>query len=616
MGINRYTSLTPSTYNPLSMQEIMMTPLAMRKQHDDLLAQQEAVRAGLAKVDPDKKHFNEAIQLKKGIEDKINQSAQKLAQEGFSNDMTSQTIALNREYNDLVAPTGKIGQINNYKLQKAKIINDYEELAAKQHWTPAETNTYIQEALNKHLTEVPSWDENGQIVQFNIDKNIPTRFDYFKEFDALAKSAGMTTEEFAEASSKLLGPDASGYNAQQTKSYATKKGKNAEQLDAALKTFVMRINDPTDAMAKSADYEQLDKQKLLEKLGIQKNVYKNDISSTESSTKIDHFGNSVFDDAGKKTTPHNAGETDPEGTVTVGGEDGQVDFHRIGTIPSQTPLAPPRNPSTMTKEDQAKYYAEAKKQRSKLGYKDVISDKNMQQIYKNTYDKLVKNGKINKNISINDPKAAAKIQFYINNHMPPVTLSSKIIITDFNPSSDMFMGSMINKDANSRDNQVQRYVSEGLSTIIDPLDPTQRMSKEEFNERGYKLEYIGYESPLNFKEHAFNGSDQNVMAHRVQVKDSGGKVIGSTVVSRTDSEKNTREFRASKIINNVYKRAVLNSGEWTYVSTKGVPANDFKKTAIKYNENGSVDIKKNDGSIERNLDVNSLPMYIYQNYKE
>ena len=62
MGINRYTSLTPSTYNPLSMQEIMMTPLAMRKQHDDLLAQQEAVRAGLAKVDPDKKHFNEAIQ--------------------------------------------------------------------------------------------------------------------------------------------------------------------------------------------------------------------------------------------------------------------------------------------------------------------------------------------------------------------------------------------------------------------------------------------------------------------------------------------------------------------------------------------------------------------------
>ena len=328
MGINRYTSLTPSTYDPLSMQEIMMTPLAMRKQHDDLLAQQEAVRAGLAKVDPDKKHFNEAIQLKKGIEDKINQSAQKLAQEGFSNDMTSQTIALNREYNDLVAPTGKIGQINKYKLQKAKIINDYEALAAKQHWTPAETNTYIQEALNKHLTEVPSWDENGQIVQFNIDKNIPTRFDYFKEFDALAKSAGMTTEEFAEASSKLLGPDASGYNAQQTKSYATKKGKNAERLDDALKTFVSRINDPTDAMAKSADYEQLDKQKLLEKLGIQKNVYKNDISSTESSTKIDHFGNSVFGDAGKETTPHNAGETDPEGTVTVGGEDGQVDFHR------------------------------------------------------------------------------------------------------------------------------------------------------------------------------------------------------------------------------------------------------------------------------------------------
>ena len=609
--MNRYTNLTPSTYNPLSMQEIMMTPLAMRKQHDDLLAQQEAVRAGLAKVDPDKKHFNEAIQLKKGIEDKINQSAQKLAQEGFSNNMMGETIALNREYNDLVSPTGKIGQINNYKLQKAKIINDYEELAAKQHWTPAETNRYIQEALNKHLTEVPSWDENGQIVQFNIDKNIPTRFDYYKEFDALAKSAGMTTTEFAEASSKLLGPDASGYNAQQTKSYATKKGKNAEQLDDALKMFVMRINDPTDAMTKSADYEQLDKQKLLEKLGIQKNVYKNDISSTESSTKIDHFGNSVFDDAGKENATYNAGETDPEGTVTVGGKDGQVDFSSIGgIIVSNQPIDP---------KDTAANQKFMREQNAKNGkkrtYKEAISDPNMQQIYKNTYDKLVKNGKINKNISINDPKAAAKIQFYINNHMPPVTLSSKIIMTDQKPSSDMFMGEMKGKEAGDRDDLVQKYISKGYSKIINPEDG-KPMSTEEFNKKGWKLKYDGYESPLNFKEHSFQDPDQNIMAHSVRVFDSEGKMIGNTVVSRTDSEKNTREFKASKIINNVYKRAVLNSGEWTYVSTKGVPANDFKKTAIKYNENGSVDIKKNDGSIERNLDVNSIPIYIYQNYKE
>lgn len=605
--MNRYTQLTPSSYDPLSMQEIMMTPLAMRKQHDDLLAQQEAVRAGLAKVDPDKKHFNEALQLKKSIEDKINQSAEKLAQEGFSNDMTSQTIALNREYNDLIAPTGKIGQINNYKLQKAKIINDYEELAAKQHWTPAETNRYIQEALNKHLTEVPSWDENGQIVQFNIDKNIPTRIDYFKEFGDLAKSAGMTTEEFANATSTLLGPDASGYNAQLAKSYATKRGRNAERLDDALKTFVMRINDPTDVMAKSADYEGLDKQGLLNKLGVQKNVYKNDISSTESSTKIDHFGNNVFDNAGKENATYSAGETDPEGTVTVGGKDGQVDFSDIGS--NQKPVILPKEASPEMIEEAYK------NQGGKVTYQNSIKDPNLRQIYKNTYDKLVKNGKINKNISINDPKAAAKIQFYINNHMPPVTLSSKVIMTDQKPSSDMFMGEMKGKEAGDRDDLVQKYVSKGYSKLINP-ETGKLMTAEQFNEKGWKLKYDGYESPLNFKEHAFENPEQNVMSHSVRVLDSEGKVIGNSVVSRTDSEKNTREFKASKIINNVYKRAVLNSGEWTYVSTKGVPANDFKKTAIKYNENGTIDIKKNDGSIERNLDINSLPMYIYQNYKE
>lgn len=611
MAINRFTNLTPSTYDPMSMQEIMITPLAMRKQHDELLAQQEAIRAGLAKVDPDKKHFNEAIQLKKGIEDKINKTAQQLAEEGFSNDMSGKTIALNREYNDLIAPTGKIGQINNYKLQKAKIIKDYDEIAAKNHWTPAETAIHVNKALDKHLKEVPSWDENGQIVQFDIDKNIPTRIDYFKEFDALAKSAGMTTEEFAEASSKLLGPDASGYNAQLNKSYASKHGKNFEGLDYALKTFKSRIEDPTDAMTKSADYEQLDKQKLLEKLGIQKNVYKNDISSIESSTKIDHFGNSVFDDEGKDKTTYSAGETDPEGTVTVGGKDGQVDFSSIGeVIVSDQPIDP---------KDTAANQKFMREQNAKNGkkrtYKEAISDLNMQQIYKNTYDKLVKNGKINKNISINDPKAAAKIQFYINNHMPPVTLSSKVIMTDQKPSSDMFMGEMKGKEAGDRDDLVQKYVSKGYSKLINPKTG-KPMTAEQFNEKGWKLKYDGYESPLNFKEHTFENPEQNVMSHSVRVLDSEGKVIGNSVVSRTDSEKNTREFKASKIINNVYKRAVLNSGEWTYVSTKGVPANDFKKTAIKYNKNGTIDIKKNDGRIEENLDINSLPMYIYENYKE
>ena len=199
--------------------------------------------------------------------------------------------------------------------------------------------------------------------------------------------------------------------------------------------------------------------------------------------------------------------------------------------------------------------------------------------------------------------------------MPPVTLSSKVIMTDVKPSSDMFMGAMVNKDANSRDNEVQKYVSEGFSQILHPVSG-EPMSKEDFNNTGWKLEYIGYDSPLNFKSHAFRGSDQTIMPHRAQVKDSEGKVIGSTVVSRTDSEKKTKEFKASKIINNVYKRAVLNSGEWTYASTKGIPAKGFEKTAFKYNKDGTVDVKMNNGKILENQDVNILPMYIYENYKE
>ena len=60
--MNRYTSITPSQFNPLSLEEIMLVPSMKRKEHNDILAKQEILRGELAKVDPDEKYFNEALQ--------------------------------------------------------------------------------------------------------------------------------------------------------------------------------------------------------------------------------------------------------------------------------------------------------------------------------------------------------------------------------------------------------------------------------------------------------------------------------------------------------------------------------------------------------------------------
>lgn len=246
--MNRYTNLTPSTYNPLSMQEIMMTPLAMRKQHDDLLAQQEAVRAGLAKVDPLDVHFNEAVQLKKGIEDKINQSAQKLAQEGFSNDMTSQTIALNREYNDLVAPTGRIGQINAAKIAEAKAKEDYMKNADKSFGQDV-----LEQKWLEHRSKYKGYDNNKNIVNIN-SLGSPKYVDLDTGIRDVLSTLGYTTRE------KLLNSGLSFKNTEYGPVMVNSQGSvvtktNDEQLNNALNALKTRFIDKTGEGRISRDFE-------------------------------------------------------------------------------------------------------------------------------------------------------------------------------------------------------------------------------------------------------------------------------------------------------------------------------------------------------------------------
>ena len=129
--MNRYSQITPSQFSPLSLQEIMITPTMQRQKHDQLIAQQEMLRQGLAKVDPLDVHMNEALNVKSGIENKLASQAELLGREGVNPNTQGEFLALNREYQNLIAPTGRLGQINAAKQVYAKNFNDYLEDAQK-----------------------------------------------------------------------------------------------------------------------------------------------------------------------------------------------------------------------------------------------------------------------------------------------------------------------------------------------------------------------------------------------------------------------------------------------------------------------------------------------------
>lgn len=290
---NRYTNLTPSAYTPLTLEEIAMVPAMKRKQHEDVLAKQEAIRAGLAKVDPYSKHFDEAVRLKNDIESKMDTTAQELAQSGIDNNMIGKTIGLNREYQDLVAPTGKLGQINAEKININKINEDYDKLAAANHWSPAESNYWKDKALKEYndLENNPVYDpETGRIKQYTGPENAPTRIDYSKKMDDYASKAKMSTSEFAQAAQSLARDEANGINIVTGNSSSKKYGNNYTAVLDAYKTMKREMNDPTSDVYKSMQYERRNPGDLLTTMAQQSEIYKQKVYGEEKGNTISVSG--------------------------------------------------------------------------------------------------------------------------------------------------------------------------------------------------------------------------------------------------------------------------------------------------------------------------------------
>jgi len=163
--MNRYSQITPSQFSPLSLQKIMITPTMQRQKHDQLIAQQEMLRQGLAKVDPLDVHMNEALNVKSGIENKLASQSELLSREGVNPNTQGEFLALNREYQNLVSPTGRLGQINAAKQVYAKNFNDYLDDAQKNKGWSRERALYNWE--NIHKPKYTGFDADRNIT--NID---------------------------------------------------------------------------------------------------------------------------------------------------------------------------------------------------------------------------------------------------------------------------------------------------------------------------------------------------------------------------------------------------------------------------------------------------------------
>lgn len=118
MGTNRYTNLTPSKFNPLSLQETMMVPLAKQAKHDATLA--ATAEAGM--IDVNRLQTDDEL-IRGSVQDyrsKLTGVEDALMKRGINTNITKQMIDLKRQKDYNMSQDGEWGQAENaYKAYNA-----------------------------------------------------------------------------------------------------------------------------------------------------------------------------------------------------------------------------------------------------------------------------------------------------------------------------------------------------------------------------------------------------------------------------------------------------------------------------------------------------------------
>lgn len=248
--MNRYTQISPSAYNPMTMQEIMTTPLAMREQHNKTQAAIEAQTAELDKIRALPVHTEEAMARKNELIKSIDALSSDLANKGFSNDMSGNLIKLNRQIKDEFSPTGRIGKIGTAYDTYFKEMENFRKSNEDKKWSQDEFNRH----WNEHTGAYQGYDPKGDVINIGSltapDKVLIS--DRWKELSSIMGDSKLAGEVITGNAYPKPGPNGSLYIVD-TKT-DKKVAYNNPQVVAALQQVYSELNDPTSSLSKSRVY--------------------------------------------------------------------------------------------------------------------------------------------------------------------------------------------------------------------------------------------------------------------------------------------------------------------------------------------------------------------------
>lgn len=145
MGTNAYTNLTPAKFNPLSLQEIMMVPLARQQAHD----QSQAQMAELAMFDTKRlaKDDEEARRLHADYMGRVNEAEDSLLTKGYSSGIAKNVLDLKRDRQQAMSQDGWHGKMENAYTQD-KALEDY--FKKNKDITPVDAQKYLDYSRRRY----------------------------------------------------------------------------------------------------------------------------------------------------------------------------------------------------------------------------------------------------------------------------------------------------------------------------------------------------------------------------------------------------------------------------------------------------------------------------------
>lgn len=596
--MNRFDNGSVSAYTPQSMQELAFTPLMKRAKHDEMsknLAELDAIA-----TDPLDKHQAEALRIKQEFEGKIGNLSGDLAARGIDSIGVGDFYKLKKEHDDLIAPTGRIGQINNSKILYNKREEDYIKSAEKENIGRDQALINWKE-VNKNYT---GFSENGKDIKDVGELGANQFQDYDKQL-ALKHS--------------LLGETIKGISVQ---GHHLEKGKDGEYWEVnkngerIKSNNAIQVSNARKAFKDSWLYGEGAKWAKEAASGVDENRIDNDFNSMLKNSDVyketvsaNYHEPKSLDDGSKNRQSSLYG--DPFDTQTIGGD--KQDFSEIEKIGNQISS----NTNLPTKDEFGVFDKTANDiniyNRTHKGQSWKSTDIK-DPIQKALYDRAWKDATTGRGITLTNGKighltkesiALGKdnptVRKRLLDHLkltPSETFHDKIIKTDQQYKDNGFPG-YANKDQTDRDKQVQNDLkiggTEGRRIIVNgkPVDLNKFLSDNDANLEDITFSGIKSFDRIESKNDVTGSNGSKSSPLMITVKTKNNQYLPFTTTRIASDNQGINPLRMDDIQKNKLK-IMLNRDEFQDFKSNSKSLNGLK---IRRNVNENINYDPETGEL-------------------